>query len=91
MQEKYKAKGFTVIALTNEGRDLVDTFVENTGAKHPIVIEEGDSGEKFDIKGYPTAFLISPKGKLITQGRPTDAQIEEALKDARLAPELPRP
>jgi hypothetical protein len=90
LQEKYKAKGFTVIALTNEGRALVDTFVENTGAKHPIVIEEGDSGETFDIKGYPTAFLISPKGKLILQGRPTDAQIEEALKDARLAPELPK-
>jgi thiol-disulfide isomerase/thioredoxin len=90
LQEKYKAKGFTVVALTNEGRDLVDKFVEEQSATHPIVIEEGDSGEKFDIKGYPTAFLINPKGKIVAAGHPTEQQIEEALKDARLAPELPK-
>jgi hypothetical protein len=90
LQEKYKAKGFTVLALTNEARDLVDKFVEGTGAKHPIVIEEGDSAETFDIKGFPSAFLIDPKGKIVATGRPTDAQIEDALKDARLTPELPK-
>jgi hypothetical protein len=90
LQEKYKAKGFTVIALTNEGRDLVDTFVSNTGAKHPIVIEEGDSAEKFEIKGFPSAFLIDPKGKIVSTERPSEKQIEELLKDARLAPELPK-
>jgi hypothetical protein len=90
LQEKYKAKGFTVLALTNESRDLVDKFVEGTGARHPIVIEEGDSGDAFEIKGYPSAFLIDPKGKIVAAGRPTEAQIEDALKGARLTPELPK-
>ena len=54
------------------------------------MIEEGDSAEKFDIKGFPSAFLIDPKGKIVASGRPTEQQIEEALKDARIAPELPK-
>ena len=54
------------------------------------MIEEGDSADTFQIKGFPTAFLIDPKGKIVAEGRPTEQQIEEALKDARLAPELPK-
>jgi len=89
LQETYGAKGFTVLALTNEARALVDTFVENQGAKHPIVIEEGDSAQTFDIKGYPTAYLIGANGKIIAQN-PNESQIEEALKSVRLRPELPK-
>lgn len=89
LQSKWETKGFTVIALTNEARGLVDAFVEAQGAKHPIVIEEGDSAQTFDIKGYPTAYLIGANGKIIAQN-PSEAQIEEALKSVRLRPELPK-
>jgi hypothetical protein len=67
----------------------VDKFVEKNNAKHPIVIEEGDSAQTFDIKGYPTAFLIGANGKIIAQN-PQESQIEEALAKVRLPPELPK-
>lgn len=67
----------------------MDKFVEKNSAKHPIVIEEGDSAQTFEIKGYPTAFLIAPNGKILAQN-PQEAQIEEALAKVRLAPELPK-
>lgn len=90
LQEKYGAKGLKVLAITNEGRDLVDKFIEETGAKaHGIVIEEGDSANAFEIKGFPTAYLIAPDGKIVAAGHPSEAQIEAALASVRLAPELP--
>ena len=63
--------------------------MEKNTAKHPIVIEEGDSAQTFEIKGYPTAYLIGANGKVIAQN-PQEAQIEEALAKVRLAPELPK-
>ena len=89
LQAKYQGKGFTVVALTNEERGLVDSFVEAQGAKHPIVIEETDSAQTFDIKGFPTAFLVGPNGRILTQN-PSEAQIEQALASVRLRPELPK-
>ncbi len=90
LQEKYAAKGLTVMAITNEGRSLVDAFVAKTSAKHAIVIESTDSAKTFDIKGYPTSYLIGPDGKILAAGHPSEEQIEAALLLVRLAPELPK-
>lgn len=90
LQEKYGSKGLKVVALTNEGRSLVDKFIEETGAKaHAIVIEEGDSAEAFEIKGFPTSYLIGPDGRILAAGHPSEAQIEAALTAVRIAPALP--
>lgn len=90
MQEKYGAKGLQVIAITNEARGLVDKFIEETGAKsHGIVIEGTDSAAAFEIKGFPTAYLIGPNGKILAAGHPSESQIESALQQVRLAPALP--
>jgi len=93
MQEKYSAKGLTVVAITNEPRGLVDKFIEETGATHPVVIESSDSASTWGISGFPTSFVIAPDGTIAYVGSPsgvTDSLIEELLKDARLFPEVPK-
>jgi hypothetical protein len=78
-----------VIALTDEPRGLVDKFVTETGAKHPIVIESQNSDEAFGVGGYPTIYLIGADGKIISgKGIPNDAMIEDALKSVRVPPKL---
>lgn len=89
LHAKYKDRGLSVIALTNEPRGLVDKFVADTGAKHPVVIEEGDSIKSFAGKGFPTIVLIGADGRVLANGGISDAQIEEALKEVEIAPKLP--
>ncbi|MCG3135274.1 MAG: hypothetical protein HMLKMBBP_02806 [Planctomycetes bacterium] len=77
-----------MIALTNEPRGLVDKFVEQTKAKHPIVIEGTDSANAYEIKGFPTTYLIDPDGKVSMVGMPNEGAIEELLKRALQPPTL---
>lgn len=77
-----------MIALTNEARGLVDKFVADTSAKHPIVIEGTDSASTYQIKGFPTTYLIGADGKVIAEGMPNEQMIEEALRYVRLVPKL---
>lgn len=89
LQAKYSDKGLTVIALTNEGRGLVDRFVADTGARHPIVIESGDSLRAYGGTGFPTMVVIGADGRIAANGMPNEAMIEDLLKKVRLAPKLP--
>ncbi|MCE9637662.1 MAG: TlpA family protein disulfide reductase [Planctomycetes bacterium] len=89
---KYKDKGLVVIGITNEPRGLVDKFVAETGAKHVIVMESGDSGNTYKIKGYPSSFLIDVNGKIVgtsDDGGVNDGAIEAQLQKVLLPPKLP--
>lgn len=66
----------------------MDKFVEQTKAKHPIVIEGTDSAATYEIKGFPTTYLIDPDGKVSMVGMPNEAAIEELLKKALKPPAL---
>ncbi len=90
LNEKYAAKGLQVIAITNEPRGLVDKFIEETGATHPVVIESSDSATDWGISGFPSMFVVGPDGTILHKGVPSDAQIEEWLKDAKPFPEAPK-
>ena len=77
MQQKYGAKGFTVlgVAMDDEGRSVVAPFVqkekfETTGGEsqmnYPIVIGNDAAADKFGgLLGYPTSVLIGRDGKVI--------------------------
>lgn len=96
MQNKYAAKGFTVlgIAMDEEGKRVVAPFVANekyevNGQKmlinYPIVIGTDEAADKFGgILGYPTSFLISRSGKQIMkfQGPPDPAIVEKAVQSS---------
>ncbi len=40
------------------------------------MIEGTDSAATYEIKGYPTAYLIDPDGKVAMVGMPNEAAIE---------------
>src|SRR5262249_47479928 len=77
MQNKYGAKGFTVlgIAMDDDGKSVVAPFVakaryEVSGQKlpmnYPIVLGSDKIAEKFGgMLGYPTSILISRDGKVL--------------------------
>ena len=90
---KYKDRGFMVLAVTNEGKALVDKFVSATGSTHPILIEEGDSATAYGIGGFPHAFLIDADGSVAWEGHPGSLQnteIESLLANAHPLPRLPK-
>jgi len=77
MQQKYSAKGFTVlgIAMDEEGAKVVTPFVNKerfdvNGAQsqmnYPIVIGDDAAADKFGgLLGYPTSVLVNRDGKII--------------------------
>jgi thiol-disulfide isomerase/thioredoxin len=77
MQQKYGAKGFTVlgVAMDDEGRSAVAPFVQKekfdvrggeSQMNYPIVIGNDSAADKFGgLLGYPTSVLIGRDGKVI--------------------------
>jgi glutathione peroxidase-family protein len=77
MQQKYAAKGFTVlgIAMDEEGASVVTPWVQKerfdvNGVKsqmnYPIVIGNDAAADKFGgLLGYPTSMLITRDGKIV--------------------------
>ncbi len=93
LAEEKKDKGLTVIAITKQSRAAVDAFIEETGAKHPIVIESTDSMAAYGCNSYPSSFLIGPSGRILWTGNPaglTDAKIDEELGRIKLLPAFPK-
>src|SRR6266566_5225200 len=77
MQQKYAAKGFTVlgVSMDEEGKGAVVPFLTKerftvNGQKlpmnYPIVLGNDEIADKFGgLLGYPTSFLISRDGKIV--------------------------
>jgi glutathione peroxidase-family protein len=94
MQQKYEAKGFTVlgIAMDEEGKSAVAPFLAKerfniNGQKlpmnYPIVIGNDDVADKFGgLLGYPTSFLISKDGKIVkkVQGLISYEELTKAIE-----------
>lgn len=96
LQNKYAAKGFTVIgiAMDDEGKSVVAPFVakekydvngQQLLINYPIVIGTDEAADKFGgILGYPTSFLISRSGKQLMkfQGPPDLDVIVKAIESS---------
>ena len=74
-----------VLALSDEGADLVEPYVDEMG----ITVRVGagsQAGNAFKIKGYPSSAVVNAEGKVIWQGHPSSLSkgtVEEALKGAK--------
>ena len=94
MQNKYGPKGFTVlgIAMDEEGKSTVAPFLDKErfdvdGQKlpmnYPILLGTDDAADKFGgILGYPSSFVISRDGKIITkfQGLKSEDELTQAIE-----------
>lgn len=86
--QKYADKGVMVIAVTNEPRSVVDPFVAKFSPKFPIVIESGDSLDKYEGSGFPTQVAIGPDGKIIGDSF-SEQMISDYLGKQHVPPKLP--
>jgi len=94
MQNKYGPKGFTVlgIAMDEEGKSVVAPFLDKErfdveGQKlpmnYPILLGTDEAADKFGgILGYPSSFVISRDGKIVTkfQGLKSEDELTEAIE-----------
>ncbi len=67
LQEKYSAKGFTVIGLSTDegGSSLVAKFVQKMGINYPVAISDNATPRNFgNILGIPTSFLVDKEGNV---------------------------
>jgi thiol-disulfide isomerase/thioredoxin len=94
MQNKYGPKGFTVlgVAMDEEGKSVVAPFLDKErfdvdGQKlpmnYPIVLGTDEAADKFGgILGYPSSFLISRDGKIVTkfQGLKNEDELAKAIE-----------
>jgi len=70
--------------------EIEETFITKLGAKYPFVKAKG-CNEKFKVTGFPTVVMIGPDGliKHNDNPAPSEAAIEELLKNVSLVPKLP--
>ena len=94
MQNKYGEKGFTVvgIAMDEDGKTAVAPFLEkerfDVGGQqlpmnYPILLGTDEASEKFGgILGYPSSFLISRDGKIVTkfEGLKSEEELQQAIE-----------
>jgi peroxiredoxin len=80
-------KGFVVLAVSDEKRDVVERFLADKGYTFPILLDEGRKvNTAFDVEGIPKSFLFGRDGKIVAQAidMRTERQFREMLQAAGL-------
>lgn len=68
LYEKYKSKGFTVLAVNgyDESRETIERCVERRKLTHPILLQGGDvASKRYLVKGYPTSYWLDREGRIL--------------------------
>ena len=82
LAEKFRERGLLFIAVSaDKSADTVRKFVSKKGINYHVAIDR-DSAERFEIAGFPTAFVVDHEGKVIWQGQPSDHRFEQAIDTA---------
>lgn len=87
MVEKFGKKGFVVVGVTSEPRSPTEKYLEDTGFKAVVAFTDGKLMETYGFKGYPSAALVGPDGKVLWTGHPAglkESDIEDNLKGVRI-------
>jgi peroxiredoxin len=80
-------KGFVVLAVSDEKRDVVEKFLADKHYTFPVLLDDGRKvHESFDVDGIPKSFLFNREGKIVGQAidMRTEQQFREMLKAAGL-------
>lgn len=86
MQQDLGSRGFVILAVTNEDRRTVETFVQSNGINYIVGFDRQGTTEAWGVTGYPSAFLIDVRGRVIWEGHPASLPmntVEQALGEVR--------
>ncbi|TAJ11850.1 MAG: redoxin domain-containing protein [Planctomycetota bacterium] len=90
LQEKYGAKGLSVLAVTSEAKSETEKWVAEKGAHYAYAYDKGGAlARYFGVSGIPAAALVNAQGVVVWRGHPgalPSAQIESALVGALSKP-----
>lgn len=92
LHQELGSKGVVLVGLSDEPDSKVGPHINRD--KTPYIIGSGStSGKDWGIRGYPTAFIVDPYGKVKFSGHPADpkfkAAVESTIKDTPPKPGLP--
>jgi peroxiredoxin len=79
----FKDRGVEIIAVDIDESELaVKSFVDRYGLTFPVVIDEGEVVNAYDIGPLPTTFLIDENGKIVKKitGRMDEADIKRYME-----------
>ena len=85
--ERFGAKGFVVLAISDEETGKVEPFIRERGVTFPVLLDPGRKvNEAFAVEGIPKSFVYDREGKLAAQSidMRTQKQFLEMLGKAGL-------
>jgi peroxiredoxin len=62
----YRDKGFVIVGVSDPS-DLneIKSFVNEHKMNYPVVIDNGNISDEYNVTGFPTSFLINREGKIV--------------------------
>jgi peroxiredoxin len=80
LYQKYKDKGLVVIGVhSKDGADSIELFLQKNKVHFPIVVDAGETAERYAVNAWPTYFLIDKGGK-VAWGFKNDAPDEKRIE-----------
>ncbi|HJZ55846.1 MAG TPA: TlpA disulfide reductase family protein, partial [Gemmataceae bacterium] len=83
LHARFKDRGLVVIGVHSARQsDKLDEFLEAKKVSFPVMIDSGESAERYPVDAWPTYFLIDPAGKVVwgcSHEPPTAGRIEQLL------------
>ncbi|HNY10676.1 MAG TPA: TlpA disulfide reductase family protein [Candidatus Wallbacteria bacterium] len=80
LYDKYKDKGVTFMAFTDEAKETVEPFVKEMKMPYPIGIES-KIGVSYNVSGIPHAVVIGTDGKIAWEGHPMEPEFVKKVEE----------
>lgn len=66
LYERFQSQGFVVLAISDEDKDKVESFLAGKGFTFPVLLDPGKKvHEMFEVEGIPKSFIYDRQGKLV--------------------------
>ncbi len=84
LQNKYRADGFVVLGVSNDGVGAMQQFRDNTGINYRLLVADNETMRRYKITAIPTSYLLDKKGNVVKREVGFDpgrvSQLEEEIK-----------
>jgi peroxiredoxin len=91
--DEYASRGLEILAVTQEDREVVDSFLQGKPYTFPILLDpEGTVTEAYGVSALPTTVLVSPTRAVTRIRQGLDPFLERRIRTMMGdAPEVPDP
>lgn len=93
LHEEFADEGLSILAVSDEPTSRIEAFIEQHGAKYPIITDGNGCISAYQVSAVPSSFLIGPEGTILWSGHPsgfTSEVVKEHIGDVQLLPDFPK-